>query len=61
MKRSKMIREIVKIVKTWENCQTETATGREILDKIEELGMLPPVIPDEYAKEFDKYEWEPEK
>ena len=42
MKRSKMLREIVKVLKPWENSVLEVRTAKEILAKIEELGMLPP-------------------
>lgn len=51
MKRSKMIREILKVLKNWEGSRLEYKTAKEVLDKIEELGMLPP----ERYREHDWY------
>lgn len=44
MTRSAMLRKITKLLKTWEGCQLNGATSREILDLIEQEGMLPPPI-----------------
>lgn len=42
MKRSKMINKIYKLLKTWDNCKIEKRTAKEVLDLIEEEGMVPP-------------------
>ena len=43
MKRSTAKKEILKVLKTWENCRMEMKTAEEVLSKLEELGMEPPV------------------
>ena len=42
MKKSKVLREMLKILKTWENCQLETRTAKEILTKLDDLGVIAP-------------------
>lgn len=62
MKRSKVKKEILKILKKWESCKIESKTAEEVLSKIEELGMLPPrakvlgrsKLNDPYSNEWEK-------
>lgn len=44
MKRSKVVRKLVKLLETWEGSKLEAKTAREILDLLtgKEIGMLPP-------------------
>jgi len=62
MKRSQMARKILKKLQEWEGSRLEMKTAREILDVIEEAGMMPPDrlahLDPPCAMEF---EWEPER
>jgi hypothetical protein len=72
MKRRAMIRKIARLLKTWENCQLNEKTAREVLDLVERNGMLPPgqekdrVVYKTYTTNeilgfgYEKYEWEEE-
>lgn len=42
MKRSVILKELYKVLKPWENCMIEKRTAEAVLDRLEELGMLPP-------------------
>ena len=55
MKRSKVLREIVKVLKSWENSKLTIKTAKEILNKIEELGMSPAI---EYKNGNYTTDWE---
>lgn len=59
MKRSVMAKKILRKLKEWEGCQKTIDTANEILDIVEEFGMLPPEIPDMNPEV--RYEWEQEK
>lgn len=62
MKRSKTAKEILVVLKEWQDSQMTMQTAYQILDVIEELGMRPPFVETYYiANSYDDgYQWEPE-
>ena len=42
MKKSQMIRKMMKVLKTWEDCKLEPKLAHQLLDLLEANGMLPP-------------------
>jgi hypothetical protein len=42
MKKRNAVRAITRILKNWEGSQLNDATSREILNKLEKLGLKPP-------------------
>lgn len=73
MKKSQMIRKMLKVLRSWEGSKMETKTARELLGVMEAAGMLPPgaekdkITFSNYATgevtghSYEKYEWEPER
>lgn len=73
MKRSQMIRKLVRHLRDWEGSRLDATCAREIIDLLEANGMLPPgaekdkITFSNYATKevtgfsYDKYEWEPER
>jgi hypothetical protein len=66
MKKSKMHREILKVLKSWEGSKLEINTAKEVLAKMEEPGMLPPWSEEfaELVKPYNAlygYNWDYEK
>ena len=45
MKKSKVIKDILKVLKKWENCEMEERTAEAVFNKLDKLGVIcPPVI-----------------
>lgn len=40
MKKSKVLREMVKILSTWEGSRLEIRTAKELLEKMDQLGVI---------------------
>ena len=67
MKRSEMVKNILKVLKKNEDCTLGTKVAKELLDVIEAAGMVPPMIREKsFICEADGrmsyavHEWEPE-
>lgn len=61
MKRSEAKRAILKVLRTWESSRLEMKTADEILTKLEEIGMTPPVAwIGLKGYQIATREWEPE-
>ena len=42
MKKSKVLREMLKVLSTWEGSRLETRTCKELLTKLDDLGVIAP-------------------
>lgn len=61
MKRSEAKRAILKVLRTWEGSKLEMKTADEVLTKLEEIGMMPPVAwIGSKGYQIATHEWEPE-
>lgn len=66
MKRSEMVKDLVKLLKTWENCAMDAMVANDVLDFLEHKGMLPPpkciVKVEEIGGVYTikPWDWEPE-
>lgn len=56
MKRTKVISEIVKVLKTYEGCKLDKKCANEILNKLEDLGMNQDFKDWEYWKSEERIE-----
>jgi hypothetical protein len=63
MRRSTALNEVLKILQEWEGSQLNMSTAKELLNRLEEIGMQPPLTM--MRKKKKKLEllskWEPER
>jgi hypothetical protein len=58
MKKSKVIRKLVKLLKTFENSEMNEPEAEKVLRLLEREGMLPPEV--SYKEGYSNCEWETE-